>query len=996
MPSASIQLDWTLNSDDEDGVRVYLSEDGGSTFTEVADLDPGTETHTEDDLLVGQEYVGEIEVYTDDTESRSPTSDPLLTNLPGVEGLSLDNGVVDEIGVSYDETINNGLYRVEYRRTNAETDDPPDDWEEGFTRNHDDSDATFGVIGGLLDGEEYEVRARTETDDFGPTEWVSETIITAFPAVVDFEAVPGETSVDLSWTVQSDNTLLKELRRERLVDGNYWPVEKVAELDGGVASYVDETVQPDTEYRYQIRSVTAYTFADSDPVDTTTDSLGVPRRRVPAEGWYVELDNPNSQTIRIRRVLDGATHNPQIRDVPSVEIPVRANDRYEGLVGTEMRVWFDGEQLAIDELRDVDDDGEGRMVLHGSGGRQLKRYSDAFEEAEIEATDAAADIIDQTDYEADIESVDPEEQDPIILLDGITGTDTGDNIQTPDPDEPLADPATGDFRLLQSGWFSHPRFLDTQSTVRLGSETAGYDGEWFDDRAEELTDVGDYIEIDVSNEYLIEAINARLQFRAAVVDDDSPELTFYIDGEEQEIRSAGLTSPTGEFDLSWFSFDGFDEDVEPPVTSVPFRIEVTESTGGSWYIDAVWAGDSRFPYNFNTVEDGEFVGEGQPEQYPDQAAYQTVDATSVFRILRGQFLVELDDTSGNQRLDVSPDSGQTWFGEPNTTEIDEELPDPPTQLRGRVTLSRYSDEANGDSGQELVGLLTLSAVTDDTPLLLDWDFRGDFVQALNDVADAGPFAWEIRRLRDESDGIDPEDPAGNVVTFALEGARTRTPAARVLDVQKTRTIEESYDRVVVFGASTPEETTVTAPAVGDGVGLGRTWIDKTSVIVRDSDTEERYERTVDYTIQVRTGLLFLTDDSDIEEGDSLDIEFEWRHRGAFPPDAEFGEDDWPRTLEERIPDATSDVECEQLALGVYRQVQLPLVEFRLTLSTDEPNASLVAALDHPDLPGDPGHRIVDDAQFEAGRVTLTGVSRRDSSTIFDAVKLGLRAVSDRV
>ena len=75
-----LDQEWTIESVDEAGVRVYRRRAGGS-YSEVADLPAGAETYTHTDLLNGEEYEVYAEAYTADAASQS-SADAETTTLP--------------------------------------------------------------------------------------------------------------------------------------------------------------------------------------------------------------------------------------------------------------------------------------------------------------------------------------------------------------------------------------------------------------------------------------------------------------------------------------------------------------------------------------------------------------------------------------------------------------------------------------------------------------------------------------------------------------------------------------------------------------------------------------------------------------------------------------------------------------------------------------------------------------------------------------------------
>lgn len=85
--ATTADLTWTLQSTDEDGVKIY-GRPSGDSYAELADLPAGTESTTVTGLLNGRDYRLYAAAYTSETESASNT-DSAATDLPDVAGLSL-------------------------------------------------------------------------------------------------------------------------------------------------------------------------------------------------------------------------------------------------------------------------------------------------------------------------------------------------------------------------------------------------------------------------------------------------------------------------------------------------------------------------------------------------------------------------------------------------------------------------------------------------------------------------------------------------------------------------------------------------------------------------------------------------------------------------------------------------------------------------------------------------------------------------------------------
>ncbi|OYR69595.1 hypothetical protein DJ79_02575 [Halorubrum ezzemoulense] len=152
---------------------------------------------------------------------------------------------------------------------------------------------------GREDSERYEVQARTETQ-YRTGAWTEPVAITTqFPGVTNLAATGiSETEVELTWSDNADNEDGQIVIHERVVDGAEWPERVVEDVGPNTESFIDDTVPPDTEVRYYIRAYTPYAEAESNTVAATTEDAGFSRRRIPANGWYAEVETPSGDLLR--------------------------------------------------------------------------------------------------------------------------------------------------------------------------------------------------------------------------------------------------------------------------------------------------------------------------------------------------------------------------------------------------------------------------------------------------------------------------------------------------------------------------------------------------------------------------------------------------------------------------------------------------------------------------------------------------------------------------
>ena len=940
-----IDQSWTLQSTDEEGVRVYRREDGG-TYSQVADLAAGTETYTHTGLLNGQRYDVYAEAYTADATSETAVATE-TTTLPDEDKPVLGNGIEDEVAVNRETAFtNNGSVRIQIRETGESS------WSSnatGFAEFVGAFDTLAMEFVGREDGEEYEVRARTETD-YVTGAWTEPVAITTkFPGATSLTATAtSATEVDLVWTDNADNEAGQEVIRERRgPDGDWWPEHVIDDAGVDVENYTDDTVQPDTTYRYRIVPYTEHASAESNTDEATTTDIGIPRIRVPTSGPHVQIDHPDGKTLT--PTVTDYSWPPNVSERPSVEVTVPESDRWDELTGQSMRVWIDGTQLPIDKLastRTITSDGGSRTVLEGTGGQQLDEYTDDIQFDEQENHLAAEDLIaEYTDYASNVDDPATDVRDDVLQL-SRSGSSIADVLANAiAPTDPVEVTQLDGAAMLPVGWFREIENSDYSGSNNFAASSE----EWSGDEAISLQDVGDSYSFDIEIEHEIPAGELQLQQLWAPVG-GNPPLNINFDGSTVEsIPGDAIVTAADRYDISWTLNTVLNSGsaVEPGTYSVSVSV-VTGDGSGEIFADAAHVRDDRFSFTFDeTPQDG--VANG-PEEYPETVDVVFDDIQNVEQVIGGSLTVAMSSTAGNQAVAISNDGGSSWVEASNAESVEGSFASASQQIRARVTLSRYSTDtstspAQGDAGQS-VDEIELRADLEDTPVLLDKQYRDRLENVLADIAEDGRMVWEIRRDPD----ADPLDPTGMIVEWTQIGQRTRSTSASATSVEKRTTIESAYERVVVFGRSKRVEGNAfsTASQAGQPSSIGNEWVVPDSERIYDPDTEEEFERGVDYRMEWDIGGLVVLDGGGMSLSTSYSADFEYKYRGeATTPSVDASE---ARTIERQIPGATSDRECEQLALSILKDVQEAQVEATLTLVEPDPDVPLVEAISHPRLP----------------------------------------------
>jgi len=283
--ATSAGLAWTATHTNGN-TRVEYRDSDDTTWITDQTVGFATETATITGLDNGTTYDFRVVATTADADSPSNTLSD-TTTLPDEDQPILGNGVKDEIAVDRETAVSNaGDVRYQLRRT----EDAPD-WEtapsfQEFVGAFDT--LTFEFVG-LLDGEEYEVRGRTETADATGAFTDPVSIVTKFPAITGLAASLDDATGDvtLTWTDNADNEDGIEVQRRELSTDSGTPTayEVVATLAPDTETYTDNVDAG--EYEYRLRAFTPYTDAFSE----TTVTVLRPTQVGGVDGWQVVAAN---------------------------------------------------------------------------------------------------------------------------------------------------------------------------------------------------------------------------------------------------------------------------------------------------------------------------------------------------------------------------------------------------------------------------------------------------------------------------------------------------------------------------------------------------------------------------------------------------------------------------------------------------------------------------------------------------------------------------------
>lgn len=290
-----ISLSWTAG-DKIDEQRIYASASGTpnpSTDTPVATVSATATSHTITGLLDGTEYevliTGARTTTEFGEEEEGTATDTATTDFATITGLVADASVEDQLTISWDDTANSGDYRIQIRVSGS-----GDPFNDLGTVGHE---TTQYSIGGLLDGEEYDVRVRHETAD-GVGAWTEISPVTLLPNITNVQTSvdSGTWDVTLTWTDNADNEDSQEVQRRELSTDSGTPTawSTLTDVGANAESYLDPNI-PVVKYEYRIRVSTEHSFAIS-PTATATHPTPIPD----VDGWQVvapDLIDPETNVV---------------------------------------------------------------------------------------------------------------------------------------------------------------------------------------------------------------------------------------------------------------------------------------------------------------------------------------------------------------------------------------------------------------------------------------------------------------------------------------------------------------------------------------------------------------------------------------------------------------------------------------------------------------------------------------------------------------------------
>lgn len=264
-----IRLNWTDNSDNEDGFQLERSPDGAANWSLIATTGTDTAFHVDLGLTSETSYFYRVRAFNDKGESaytvvveattpRLPPNAPsdlaVIPNMPDVSTINLV--------LSWEDNSNNeNGFKVERQRPASYTWDiigQVSENESGFM----DTTTTFSLT------YKYRVKAFNESGNSEPSNIAEYTTPDPPPdAPLDLIAeLEGINSIAVSWRPGSNNEAGFEVQRRGPDDNDFRPIGQSGQ---GEYFFQDTGLQPETWYAYRVAAFNGAGFSPYSNIDST-------------------------------------------------------------------------------------------------------------------------------------------------------------------------------------------------------------------------------------------------------------------------------------------------------------------------------------------------------------------------------------------------------------------------------------------------------------------------------------------------------------------------------------------------------------------------------------------------------------------------------------------------------------------------------------------------------------------------------------------------------
>lgn len=715
---------------------------------------------------------------------------------------------------------------------------------------------------------------------------------------------------------------------------------------------------------------------------------------VPSTGWYVEIDvNGHTHTPAVKGEVE---KTPRVYDQPRIEIPVAQDSKWFHPAFDEapMRVWEDGVRQPIDTLVSQRED-EGATVLVGRGGSDLENR--AQKEVDLaKAEDVATELIqNNSSYTANVDAFQADVQEDQVVQTADTQTELQDTLlKALEPTTPLHITGNGELESHQTAFTREGNTYDSAigAIAFTGNDYSGATDADDNAVATVIYQTNDELVYEVTTDYTIPEEEVAVYVRDETPGDATPEVEYYLDG--QLMDTLPYSDSTGRLVLGWedvasgkYGGSGWTGgDLEPGTHT--FRALVTNGTTSEtegYAIDVTSPVlDLRYSYTFDnttTLQNGYRTLEG-PQFYPDAVQRQFEDPEIVHSVPAGSASVVIDDTSGQQALELSNDLGDTFeLSASNSTSVSGTFSELGPSIRLRVTLGRYGTQdttpTQGVQPQTLDSI-EVRADLDNTPLVVRRQFDGSLKDVLEQLAKETDAVWEYRR-----------SGSTQSIEWTWPGYRTSGKTPSVARYSAERTTEGTHQKAIVKGgAQRVREESFTADH-GTAVALDHQNLVVGKEVVYDASTGKQFSPTQDYQMDVQSGTITTLAKGAMTDGGTYAIDYQWRPQASHTASGVSS----PRELVRDIPSLTTSRGCGQAALRLVESLSEPLESGTVTVPTAEADWSVVDQLTLDVLPT--AGMQINDVLSTPGETTLRLGSRESVQEAVASIRSSIGQLQQR-
>jgi hypothetical protein len=716
----------------------------------------------------------------------------------------------------------------------------------------------------------------------------------------------------------------------------------------------------------------------------------MPRTNV--HDWYVEVEHPDGNVLE-PTIVGSPTRLPKVNALSEIRIPVRRENRWSrnAFEDQRMNVWYKGEQLPIETLKDVQQQ-EGQTVLVARGGIELEnRVTKEYTSKPIH--EAATDIIQTaTPYTANVDAPPSDTLTNETVQTASTQSDFEDLLPVKDTD-PIEITTSDEVVQHQTAFVSEAEHPDRDSAGNYALQY--YDnGDLSGGEGQGIFDYYSYVEYDFTPQYRIPADRVGVAARTPSLSNAKEcQILLIVNGTEyilDELSGGeGTTLDWAKWgqDLYEYNGPGYQGPDIPAGSTVTVRLFADGNNGSDYGWDVVALYDRKFSYTWDNVNDGSDGYLHGPELYPATYDLDFEDHPAIYVVTGGRAEVTMNDTSNDQELALTNDGGNNYpITASNTTTVEGDFADGGASLGLRVTLSRWGSRttATPQTGfnSQSISEYTLYADLDRAPtLLINETFDAQALNILSEIAERGDYIFEYQ------DNIGTKS-----IEMAKFGSRAEGTDQTLSGYSTTKSTQNVVQKATIKGGSEQIEDEEFTSSVGSFVSLPESFIVPSSEIVVDPSNGNEFDRGYDYEMGYINGEIKVLSGGDMTDSTTYEITYKRKFQNTVTAD---GYSD-PREVVQELPVLVSDRACGQAANRVVQKLKNPIETATLTFPSDELNYSLINQLYVPGVPTDQQRFQVRGIEAGGGTTTVELGRQETLQTVLSSISSRVRAAASQI